>query len=943
MQHPKAQMSENKNNILKKILPIPIALSLTDRIIQFYKTVIELEQRKEPEIKTFYPYSCDEITPTDLLSIHLPQNEDFKKLFEENKQTRWSKDLLISFGFSLYGKNYNLFHYIIPHEELKDLDINKQPIQCKLSDFSINLKITEEFELQDEQISEIENAIKEYDSIAKIESALQNIIGNNLTMDNHLNLALSQKNPALLQIYSELNNLKNIRVGSLLSSFLLNTIENNQVDTLKEMDLIQVTELDSWQKKAVLCAFNNKLSVITGPPGCGKTQVILNILANAVLQNKKVLVASKNNKAVDNVKEKFDKIDDYWGYFLRFGSTQILSNFTIPAIDAIKNRIATQQDNTQELHSLKDKWNLLKEKITENQHILEEQSQLEDNIKKLERIICEAKEKQTQLTQKFREDSETLTKENQSFIFHASLTELNDFNAFLKARKNKIQTHYSGLGKLWFNWFQKRKYAFEILNTIEHYPSDIKNYLRNQTRLSQVFDLKNGKDIIILYQNLIEIFNTSINYHRTLSSLRKKYNEDHENLSIHIQTKEKEYQITSEKIKAISAQKADILQNIKTYEQQIKELGKPLLTATIRHLLGNKHNSIEQKIIDYRRYLPNNIPWKSEEIDRFTNSTKVFLDVFKITSVTNLSVKSAFPAQYELFDMVVIDEASQCDIASAIPLILRAKQLVVIGDPLQLKHISKVNNQEENTIKEHLSLTEQTFLNYNSQSLWDYCNDLLIKTGMQAVILNKHYRCHPHIIGYSNETFYHKQLGTQLEICTKDQDYKRTPKGIVWINVKGKQKTDNININDAEVNKAVEIAVNLIKKDKDLEIGIVTPFKDQAEQLNAKIPTQYKSQIIADTVHKFQGDEKDVMIYSLVVSDNSPENKIYWIDKKMPNLINVAVTRARNTLYVIGNREYIQKMSPPSNPLGHLIEYIDKTTPNLPDNEFIPGTTASTF
>ena len=86
MQHPKAQMSENKNNILKKILPIPIALSLTDRIIQFYKTVIELEQRKEPEIKTFYPYSCDEITPTDLLSIHLPQNEDFKKLFEENKQ-----------------------------------------------------------------------------------------------------------------------------------------------------------------------------------------------------------------------------------------------------------------------------------------------------------------------------------------------------------------------------------------------------------------------------------------------------------------------------------------------------------------------------------------------------------------------------------------------------------------------------------------------------------------------------------------------------------------------------------------------------------------------------------------------------------------------------------------------------------------------------------------
>ena len=86
-----------------------------------------------------------------------------------------------------------------------------------------------------------------------------------------------------------------------------------------------------------------------------------------------------------------------------------------------------------------------------------------------------------------------------------------------------------------------------------------------------------------------------------------------------------------------------------------------------------------------------------------------------------------------------------------------------------------------------------------------------------------------------------------------------------------------------------------------------------------------RSKIIADTVHKFQGDEKDVMIYSLVVTSNSPSSKIHWIDNSVPNLVNVAVTRARNTLYIVGNKEYIRSKSPATKPLGKLVQYVDRT------------------
>jgi len=296
---------------------------------------------------------------------------------------------------------------------------------------------------------------------------------------------------------------------------------------------------------------------------------------------------------------------------------------------------------------------------------------------------------------------------------------------------------------------------------------------------------------------------------------------------------------------------------------------------------------------------------------------------FSAVCVTNLSVKNGFPLAKEIFDLLIIDEASQCDIASAIPLIYRSKKVVVIGDPLQLKHITNIQKEEEQFIIEQLDLHNYN-LNYIENSLWDYCFALANKSGYESVILNEHYRSHPDIIKYSNIHFYGPKLGQTLEIRTKPDDFKFGEGGIVWINVEG-QVHDKRNINVAEANKSIELARVLVKKYPDASIGIVTPFRHQYEYIFEKIDNNLRKKIKVDTVHKYQGDEKDIMIFSLVVTNSCRPSLHRFINYWAPYLLNVGVTRARSTLYIIGDFNFCINLNDEKGPtfLSKLARYVE--------------------
>ena len=246
---------------------------------------------------------------------------------------------------------------------------------------------------------------------------------------------------------------------------------------------------------------------------------------------------------------------------------------------------------------------------------------------------------------------------------------------------------------------------------------------------------------------------------------------------------------------------------------------------------------------------------------------------------------------------------------------------------MQLSHITSVCKDEENEIRSHLNLSSKPYLEYVNKSLWDYSKDFLTHANLNntTITLENHYRCHRDIIGYSNHQFYSRLLNKPLDIRTDESNMTLPQKGIIMINIRGQQEYENININRVEADRAVNLAKELCSLNADVSIGIVTPFRDQADFIKSRLDDSLKNNVEVNTAHGFQGDEKDVIIYSLVITDNSPQRKVNWIDNIVPNLVNVAVTRARQTLYLVGNADYIKRVSPESNALGYLIRYSQKT------------------
>lgn len=908
--------------ILKKETP---ASSILDKNLQFFNIALKLERSKMPSVKNVYPYSFKIDGSNIFLDIEC--DEFFNREFNDNmnpQKTKYPKNLYVALNVEWNNQTYSILRDSIPFDTYKGIDTSKQLLSCAFSDFEVDLNVADHLLLTDEQINIFNESLKASDvTLNAIEKILQEQISADIKLiKDKVMVGLCEDNLALVQTSKELENLNSsiISPNSLLNSFLCNEGFDNKLGSVYKEQLLQVKDLDESQKEAVTRALNDKLSVVTGPPGCGKTQVILNIIANALLQEKKVLVSSKNNKAVDNVKERFDIIDGV-GYLMRFGSKLTIKEKTIVDLDAMIHRMNLLQENGKGVYkNLKSHYDQLSMIINKNKHLLIKKKELEKEQEQLKSEILLHKKNLDLENRRWERQLQSLLNDNKDVakVSHVGKEIVMSTMSSFRIHLNILLGKYSGLRKLFFN---KKKYAAVLLNLEDSQVPLLREYICTIRNKADVRDFKKVTEIISQYQDDINCLERIISYidNFTVAENAHKLNKNSE-IEI-ISSLQDSLSSNQSMINSINEKEYEIKNSIANASEKIKEMSAELIKVCIYSHLGD--NGAIKDVMPFRNYLPDNIPWRSSDMPVFSSNVKRYLKVFPLNAVTSLSVKSAFPLDSELFDLVIIDEASQCDIASAIPLIYRTKQLCVIGDPLQLKHITSINMSEEKTIKDFLGLSDCPYLQYKERSLWDYSAELISKVynDNRPVVLTEHYRCQPRIIGYSNDIFYTRRLGTTLNVRTKDTRPDILPKDIIWIDIKGKQKSDNINVNEEEALQSVSLARKLVSEYKDISIGIVTPFKDQAEKINSLLTTDLRNIVVADTVHKFQGDEKDIMIYSLVVTDNSPEKKIVWIDQIVPNLVNVAVTRAKQTLYVLGNREYIKRMSPKSNPLGYLAYY----------------------
>lgn len=275
----------------------------------------------------------------------------------------------------------------------------------------------------------------------------------------------------------------------------------------------------------------------------------------------------------------------------------------------------------------------------------------------------------------------------------------------------------------------------------------------------------------------------------------------------------------------------------------------------------------------------------------------IVLKALPIWICKSIDVANIVPLEEGLFDLLIIDEASQCDIASSIPLIYRAKSIVIVGDPNQLRHISFISNHKEKITKEKYNLIEMN-LAYRDKSILDQVNEA-IGSQDNVIFLDEHFRSMPDIINFSNNQFY----SGQLKIMTDRLIEKEYDSLVVKVIEKGERNSKGENYLEAK--EVINSVKNIIQQEEALSnqncstIGIISPFTFQVKLLKRIIKEEIdtkdivKHKILVGTPFKFQGEERDFVYLSLTVDENTHHASIRYLER--PDVFNVSITRAKKT------------------------------------------------
>jgi len=278
----------------------------------------------------------------------------------------------------------------------------------------------------------------------------------------------------------------------------------------------------------------------------------------------------------------------------------------------------------------------------------------------------------------------------------------------------------------------------------------------------------------------------------------------------------------------------------------------------------------------------------------------LILKAFPIWLININDIYDILPLEKELFDIAIIDEASQCDIPSAIPILYRAKNVVIVGDHKQLRHVSFLSNIKQEKLQSDFTLPNHLInkYNYRDDSILDIVQNYLPKQS-QLHFLNEHFRSHPNIIHFSNKYFY----GGSLRIMTQ-KPYDESD-SILTININGSR--DSKGVNQEESKYIIQKIREIIYSEKDASIfsstGVLSPFRDQVDYISQEVSKSFSLDEIRQhgievgTAHSFQGNEKDIMFISWVLDKKSHIASFNYLNKE--DIFNVAITRARKKQFLV--------------------------------------------
>lgn len=307
------------------------------------------------------------------------------------------------------------------------------------------------------------------------------------------------------------------------------------------------------------------------------------------------------------------------------------------------------------------------------------------------------------------------------------------------------------------------------------------------------------------------------------------------------------------------------------------------------------------------------------------------------TLISNLDLLNSIP-----YRTLIVDEASQLLEPQIVGLLTKFERFILIGDEKQLPPISLQEDIEENTQEE---LRNISLFKFNESLFYRLILNAKKKGWDCFATLEEQGRMHIEIAEFPNKFYYQNKLKTILfDQKRKDQIFSLDSNNhierclalnrVLFI----PSEIDRDPFKNNSEQKIISEFLNLIiqvcrakniqivsksKSEKELSIGVITPFRKQITNIKRIIPQELKKFILVDTIEKFQGSERDIIFYSTAINNKRQIEKLQSLVKidntEVDRKLNVALTRAKEHLIITGTKSILEK----DKHYNNLIKYID--------------------
>lgn len=679
-----------------------------------------------------------------------------------------------------------------------------------------------------------------------------------------------------------------IRENEKIDSEVLNSILSGDEKQRKEIDfdneifsLIPLS-LSEMQKESIKYALNDTVSYIQGPPGTGKSHTISALAMMGLLLNKKILIVSQKPTALQVIKNKLDVCFN-----------EMIKREFVPYIYFDKSNKRLLKNNLEKF-------------INKNKNnTYSDISKLHEELEEFHHRLSEDLDLNNSLTEKINKELD------KQYVF------------------SKLNIEYQNKAE---NIDKEIKFKEKKVN-ISPLREDNVNYLNEVKNITCFY--KNNKGLSRFLENKLNKLNNTFNKKFNCNiSFKKLLKEDL--LSIYVSKI-----IDLSRILSEINDSQDKLLNKKNLEILLQE--KANLKKDIEMVVDKYfHDSVEYNILlnfyDYN----NKRKIKDNDFENFTKmlhfqKPDIIIEKMKAINYENLLsvfnlwlseiryIGEILPNQQEMFDLIIIDEASQVNIAEIFPVLYRGKSVCIVGDEKQLGLNSSglnfmIGKKEEQHIWDKYLGREMSYDNaqlrellVTQSSILEMITSKYSNKNYNKVMLDEHYRSMPQLAHYTNKKFYNEEL----KIMT-DTPERATVNCFQSFQVDGKKEKKR---NIPEVLKVIEIIKHIHDLEKcvgiekspycsDKSIGIISLLREQVECIKEELLSKNSKlnlveendyfilndcRIKCGTPEELQGDEFDYVIFSATV-DSDTRNHAHYNNE---NRLNVATSRAKYFTYFI--------------------------------------------